>query len=82
MAIGKAGVAKLDPAKVSVALDDVPVLKRGEPHPSYEEGQGARVLAKPEFAIRVELGRGKAAARIWTCDFSYEYVKINAEYRT
>ena len=82
MAIGKAGVAKLDPGKVSVSLDGVKVLHKGEPHPAYTDGQGAAVLAKPEFTIGVELGRGKAAARIWTCDFSYDYVKINAEYRT
>ena len=82
MAIGKAGVAKLDPGRVSVTLDQVKVLQRGEPHPAYDEAQGAAVLARPEFTIGVALGRGKASARIWTCDFSYDYVKINAEYRT
>jgi glutamate N-acetyltransferase / amino-acid N-acetyltransferase len=82
MAIGKAGVAGLDPAKVDIALDDVPLLAGGEPHPDYHEALGAAVVAKPEFTIRVDLGRGNAAARIWTCDFSYDYVKINAEYRT
>ncbi|MCK9384770.1 MAG: bifunctional glutamate N-acetyltransferase/amino-acid acetyltransferase ArgJ [Nevskia sp.] len=82
MAIGKAGVVGLDPAKVDIALDDVPLLAGGEPHPDYHEALGAAVVAKPEFTIRVDLGRGNAAARIWTCDFSYDYVKINAEYRT
>ena len=82
MAIGKAGVPRLDPARVSVSLDDVPVLRRGEPHPAYREAQGAAVLAKPEFTIGIDLGRGRAQARIWTCDLSYDYVKINAEYRT
>jgi glutamate N-acetyltransferase/amino-acid N-acetyltransferase len=82
MAIGKAGVKGLDPGRVSVALDDVPVLQRGEAHPGYREEQGAAVLARPEFTIAVGLGRGRAQARIWTCDFSYDYVKINAEYRT
>lgn len=82
MAIGKAGVRGLDPRRVSVSLDDVPVLRQGEPHPAYREAQGAAVLAKPEFTIGIELGRGRARARIWTCDFSYDYVKINAEYRT
>ena len=82
MAIGKAGVKGLDPRRVSVALDDVAVLRRGEPHPAYREEQGAAVLARPEFTIAVDLGRGRAATRIWTCDLSYDYVKINAEYRT
>ena len=82
MAIGKAGVEGLDPAGVAVALDQVPLIERGEPHPSYREELGAAVVAKPEFTIRVGLGRGEAQARLWTCDFSYDYVKINAEYRT
>lgn len=82
MAIGKAGVEGLDPARVDVALDDVPLLAGGEPHPAYREELGAAVVAKPEFTIRVDLGRGDVAARVWTCDFSYDYVKINAEYRT
>jgi glutamate N-acetyltransferase/amino-acid N-acetyltransferase len=82
MAVGKAGVEGLDPAKVAVALDEVPLIERGEPHPAYREELGAAVVAKPEFSIRVSLGRGEAQARIWTCDFSYDYVKINAEYRT
>ncbi|HWY25822.1 MAG TPA: bifunctional ornithine acetyltransferase/N-acetylglutamate synthase, partial [Nevskia sp.] len=82
MAIGKAGVEGLDPRGVAVALDQVPLIERGEPHPSYREELGAAVVAKPEFSIRVSLGRGAARARLWTCDFSYDYVKINAEYRT
>ena len=82
MAIGKAGVAGLDPARVGILLDDVVLLERGQPHPDYHEQRGAAVVARPEFTIRVSLGRGAAHARLWTCDFSYEYVKINAEYRT
>jgi glutamate N-acetyltransferase/amino-acid N-acetyltransferase len=82
MAIGKAGVENLDPAGVSVALDDVALIERGEPHPGYREELGAAVVARPEFAVRIGLGRGNGAARIWTCDLSYDYVKINAEYRT
>ncbi|MGH8456669.1 MAG: bifunctional glutamate N-acetyltransferase/amino-acid acetyltransferase ArgJ [Stenotrophobium sp.] len=82
MAIGKAGVAGLDARAVSVALDEVVLIERGEPHPDYREEKGAAVVAKPEFSIRIGLGRGAAQATVWTCDFSYEYVKINAEYRT
>jgi len=82
MAIGKAGVEGLDPAGVALALDQVPLIERGEPHPAYHEELGAAVVAKSEFTIRVSLGRGAEQARLWTCDFSYDYVKINAEYRT
>ena len=82
MAIGKAGVAGLEAGKVSVALDDVQLIENGEPHPDYREALGAAVVARPEFTIRIGLGRGHSTARIWTCDFSYDYVKINAEYRT
>jgi glutamate N-acetyltransferase/amino-acid N-acetyltransferase len=82
MAIGKAGVAGLDPSGVSVALGEVRLIESGEPHPSYREEFGASVVARPEFSIRVGLGRGAAQTTIWTCDLSYDYVKINAEYRT
>ncbi|MDR3416699.1 MAG: bifunctional glutamate N-acetyltransferase/amino-acid acetyltransferase ArgJ [Nevskia sp.] len=82
MAVGKAGVEGLDPRRVSVALDEVQLIENGEPHPAYREELGAAVVAKPEFSIRVSLGRGAAHARVWTCDFSYDYVRINAEYRS
>ncbi|HXG29243.1 MAG TPA: bifunctional glutamate N-acetyltransferase/amino-acid acetyltransferase ArgJ [Nevskiales bacterium] len=82
MAIGKAGVENLDPAAVSVALDDLVLIERGEPHPDYREALGAAVVARPEFSVCIRLGRGTAGTRIWTCDLSYDYVKINAEYRT
>lgn len=81
MAIGKSGVP-LDPARVDLWLDDVALLREGQPHPDYREELGAAVVAKPEFAIRIALGRGDAGATVWTCDLSYDYVKINAEYRT
>jgi glutamate N-acetyltransferase/amino-acid N-acetyltransferase len=82
MAIGKAGVHGLDPSGVSVALGEVRLIENGEPHPNYREEFGAAVVARPEFSIRVGLGRGAAQATVWTCDLSYDYVKINAEYRT
>jgi glutamate N-acetyltransferase/amino-acid N-acetyltransferase len=82
MAIGKAGVEGLDQATVSIALDDVTLIEKGQPHPDYREERGSAVVAQSEFTIRIGLGRGGARARIWTCDFSYDYVKINAEYRT
>lgn len=82
MAIGKAGIEGLDVAGVTLSLDEVAVIAGGQPHPEYREAKGAAVVAKPEFSIRVGLGRGEAQTTVWTCDFSYDYVKINAEYRT
>lgn len=82
MAIGKAGVEGLDVSRVDIALDEVPVIAGGQPHSSYREEKGSAVVAKDEFSLRVGLGRGEARVQVWTCDFSYEYVKINAEYRT
>jgi len=80
-AIGYSGVA-LEVSKVDLFLDDVFVARRGSRNPSYAESKALDVMRKPEFTVRVVLNRGKAAATLWTCDFSYDYVKINAEYRT
>jgi glutamate N-acetyltransferase/amino-acid N-acetyltransferase len=82
MAIGRAGIADLDTAGVSLHLDDVCVAERGMIASTYTEARGAGVMAKDEFTVSVELGRGRSRETVWTCDFSYEYVKINAEYRT
>lgn len=82
MAIGRADVPGLDPDGVQVFFDDVQVMQDGLMAPGYTEAAGAEVLAAEEFTIRVALGRGNAAAEVWTSDLSYEYVRINAEYRT
>ena len=82
MAIGRAGVHALQPETVSLYLDDVCVAKSGLVVDSYTEEAGAAVMAKDEFVVRVLLGRGSAVDTIWTSDFSYDYVRINAEYRT
>jgi len=58
------------------------VIAKGERAKSYREEDGARVMREAEITIGVDLGRGDASATVWTCDFSYDYVKINAEYRT
>ena len=80
-AIGYAGVP-LDVSKVDLFLDDVLVARQGARNPSYVENQAVLVMKKAEFTVRVALNRGKAAATLWTCDLSFDYVKINAEYRT
>jgi glutamate N-acetyltransferase/amino-acid N-acetyltransferase len=82
MAIGKAGVADLDVSKINLFLDDVLVVKNGGRNPSYKEEDGQRVMKKSEITVRVKLARGDAAATIWTCDLSHEYVSINADYRS
>ena len=85
-AIGNAAPADLDPARVSFWLDDVLVVDRGGRAASYREEDGQRVMSQDEIGVRVDLGRasGRAAARatVWTCDFSHDYVSINADYRS
>ena len=81
-AVGRAGLVELDINALHIYLDDVCIVSNGGRDPAYTEQQGQRVMDKSEIKIRVELARGKADERIWTCDFSYDYVKINAEYRT
>jgi len=80
--LAAAGNSGVDVSKLSLYLDDVLVATGGGRHPAYADEQGAAVLKKPEFLVRVVLGAGKADATVWTCDFSFDYVKINAEYRT
>ena len=82
MAIGKAGVPDLDPNRVSLDLDDVRVAERGLVAASYTEEAAAKVMQRDEFTVRIDLGRGEHRERVWTSDLSYDYVRINAEYRT
>jgi len=81
-AIGNAGLADLDPARVGLELGGVTVVREGGRAPSYTEADGQRVMKQAEIAMRVTLGRGIESATVWTCDFSYDYVKINADYRS
>ena len=81
-AIGRAGLHELNVETVSVFLNDVLIAENGCRAASYTEEQGAAAMAPEELTIRVELQRGDASATVWTTDFSYDYVRINAEYRT
>ena len=81
-AIGYAGVDDLQTSKVDLYIDEVLVAKNGGRNPAYREEQGIAAMKKPEFTVRAVLNRGKAQATVWTCDLSFDYVKINAEYRT
>ena len=81
-AIGYAGVDDLDVAALKLYLDEVLVAEHGGRATSYREEEGQRVMQQSDITIRVVLNRGAAAATLWTCDFSYDYVKINASYRS
>lgn len=81
-AIGRAGIESLDVEAVSIHLNDVLIAEKGARAQSYDEAQGQAAMAPSVLKIEVALGRGSAEALLWTTDLSYEYVKINAEYRT
>ena len=82
MAIGRSPVETLLPERVQLWLDDVRVAQDGLMAQSYSESLGAAVLAQDEFVVTIDLGLGTAEETVWTTDLSYEYVRINAEYRT
>jgi len=81
-AVGRAGLDALDLDAVAIYLDEVCIVSHGGRDKDYSEERGQRVMQRDEIVIRVELSRGQAHTTVWTCDFSYDYVKINAEYRT
>ena len=81
-AIGYAGIDDLDVDALDLYLDDVLVACCGGRNPDYREEDGQRVMNKPEILVRVVLNSGAAQATVWTCDFSYDYVRINADYRS
>jgi glutamate N-acetyltransferase/amino-acid N-acetyltransferase len=81
-AVGRAGCAGLDIDRVSIWLGDVAIVEHGGRAPGYTEEAGAAVMARSDILVRVALGRGSAVQTVLTCDFSYDYVRINAEYRT
>lgn len=81
-AVGRAGVTALDLENIQIYLDEVCIVSGGGRDPGYTEEAGQRVMDQPEMTIRVVLNRGHSSEQVWTCDLSYDYVKINAEYRT
>ncbi|PQA76224.1 bifunctional glutamate N-acetyltransferase/amino-acid acetyltransferase ArgJ [Rhodoferax sp. TS-BS-61-7] len=81
-AVGYAGIDDLDQTGIELHLDDVHVATRGGRNPSYREEDGQRVMKQSEITVRVGLGRGAATETVWTCDFSHDYVTINADYRS
>ncbi|KLN53778.1 bifunctional glutamate N-acetyltransferase/amino-acid acetyltransferase ArgJ [Variovorax paradoxus] len=81
-AVGYAGIEDLDQTGIDLFLDDVHVAVKGGRNPSYREEDGQRVMKQSEITVRIGLGRGHASETVWTCDFSHEYVTINADYRS
>lgn len=81
-AIGRARVPGLTLDNVSLSLGDVRLICANELDPNYTEARGKAVMAEPEIDINVDLGRGEQSATVWTCDLSYDYVRINADYRS
>ncbi|MBC7957634.1 MAG: bifunctional ornithine acetyltransferase/N-acetylglutamate synthase, partial [Cytophagales bacterium] len=81
-AVGYAGIADLDQTRIELFLDDVHVVTDGGRKASYQEADGARVMKQTEITVRIDLRRGPVTATVWTCDLSYDYVKINADYRS
>jgi glutamate N-acetyltransferase / amino-acid N-acetyltransferase len=81
-AVGYAGIADLDQTLIDLHLDDVHVVHQGGRRAEYREEDGQRVMRQAEITVRVGLNRGYATATVWTCDFSHEYVTINADYRS
>lgn len=81
-AVGYAGIDDLDQTGIDLYLDEVHVAVKGGRNPAYREEDGQRVMKQSEITVRVLLGRGSATDTVWTCDFSHEYVSINADYRS
>ncbi len=81
-ALGRSGIESLNFAHIDIYLGTVPIMLNGELPANYDENQAAQVMLQNEIDLTVHLRRGQASQTIWTCDFSYDYVKINAEYRT
>ncbi len=81
-AIGYAGITDLNVSGVKLWLGDVLVATQGGRNPAYQETDGQRIMKEAEILVRIALGRGKTTETVYTCDFSHEYVSINADYRS
>jgi len=81
-AVGRSHVEELDMQFVSMSIGDLSVVEHGEPSPDYSEARAAEIMAFEDVVIQIDLGMGEHSAAVWTTDLSYDYVKINAEYRS
>ncbi len=80
-AVGYSGIP-LQVDRIAIFLDQVPIVSGGVRDPDYQEEQGAAVMARKEFTVRIHLGMGQASETIWTCDLNHAYITINADYRS
>ncbi len=81
-AVGRAPVEDFDVERVVIDLGGIRLVEAGGRAPGYTEEVGSAVMARDEIGIRIHLGRGEAAATVWTSDLSHDYVSINADYRS
>lgn len=81
-AVGRAKINELNIEDIDIYLNDVCIVKSGEPESNYTEDKGSVQMAKSEIIITIKIGNSNHTEQVWTSDFSYDYVKINAEYRT
>jgi glutamate N-acetyltransferase/amino-acid N-acetyltransferase len=81
-AVGYAGIGDLDQSLIDLHLGGVQVVSAGGRDAQYVEADAARVMQQAEIEVRVNLHRGQASSTVWTCDFSEDYVRINADYRS
>lgn len=81
-ALGRSREEKIEPQKVSVFLNELCIVNKGEKSASYTEAAGQVEMSKAEIALRIELGLGQCSETVWTCDLSHDYIRINAEYRS
>lgn len=81
-AVGYAGIDDLDTDQINVSLDDVLICQNGAVAAEYTESAGNEIMSRPEITIHINLARGTASDTVYTCDLSYDYVKINADYRS
>ena len=80
--MGRSGVENMDLERVNIHLGDVCIVRNGGRAPDYTEAAGQKVMNEEEITVTVSMGRGDACQEVLTCDLSYDYVRINAEYRT
>lgn len=81
-ALGRSGLEELDVSRVNITLNGMCIVRGGARDPEYREQDGAAVMRSADITVSIELGRGRYTTEVWTCDLSYDYVRINAEYRS
>ena len=81
-AVGRSPVKILDPGRVNITINNISIVRAGQPDPGYEEAAGAAAMAHEEIRLQIDIGHGTHSGCVWTSDLSHEYVRINAEYRT